>query len=151
VQLASNIATFRFLNFHQPPRKKLQTIGVIAQRLFRLAAAGNVPNDGNHHSSVIPLHRTQHDIDGELAAVLASSIELQTGAHGARVRFSYVVGTVIDMPAPESFRQQRLDCFTNQFRGGIAEHRLYLRISPGYFALLIDDNNRVRREFKETT
>src|SRR5260221_13766452 len=56
------------------------------QRLLEALALGDVADRARHQRALLSLERAQADLDRELAAVLASPVELEAPAHRTHAR-----------------------------------------------------------------
>jgi hypothetical protein len=95
--------------------------------------------------------RTQTDLDGELAAVLASGKQLQAAAHGAGVWIGLVAVPVTFVYGAESVGQQHFDGLTEQLLSGEAKQHLGLSVDDLDAARSIDDHDRIGCRLEQAT
>src|SRR5882757_6438641 len=117
--------------------------------LLRLLALADVADRAHDERAFLGLQRTQADFHGELSAVLAQAVELQTHSHGAGPRLGEIVGAMADMRFPETLRQQHLDRLSLELSDRISKEMLGLGVRIHDAAGEIDHDDAVGHGFQE--
>ena len=112
---------------------------------LRSLAHSDVPNGGRHQNPLGARERAEHDLDGKLTAVLATTDQLDAGADLLRQRLGGTAMAIGD----QAFREARGDDVAHrlaqQLVAGIAELRLGPGVQQHDAAGLVDHDHRVRR------
>jgi hypothetical protein len=77
------------------------------------SALADVANDGDDELLLTGCHRAEADLDGKLASVLTTTVELEAGAHFARSRIVDIPRSVRDVSGMKSLGDQFFDLFAN--------------------------------------
>ena len=107
-----------------------------AREFLMLLAFGDVSHRAENHNAVFGLDRTERDIRGEFAAVLAQRHQVAGGAHGSRFRMTeeLLALTIVLLPKPGG----------NQDFEGLVEELVAL-ITEQFFRLDVDEYNSPAR------
>ena len=96
-------------------------------------AVGNVADGGRRQGTVVPLERTQADLDRKFLPVFAAAEEGQADSHRPRVGISKKPVAVANVPLAKPLRNQKLNLLADQFVAAVAEE---------FFGLQVDQQNR---------
>src|SRR5260370_28714706 len=91
---------------------------------------------GNEHA-LLGLQRAEAYFYGKLLAVLAQTVEFQTGSHGTHSRVSGETTAVPRVLASEALRHQHLDFLPQQLFPPITKQFLHLGVDQHNLALLV--------------
>ena len=153
----------RVLQYHVKATCMQQLLAELAQRvevcsppldlalelLGRTLAVGDVADDGGDEQLIARLERTQADLDGKQAAILALRDEVEANAHRSRMRLGEVPATVTIMQPAQALGYQHLDRPADHLATIIAEEPLHLRVHDVDLALSIHDHDRIRRRLEQ--
>src|ERR1019366_3866569 len=89
--------------------------------LLGLYSCSDVTNGCRHQDSFWTLQRAQHDLDGEIAAILAASLEFNPRTNLLRQRLSRSSGTVSEQPFREAPLDDVLDLLAEEFVAVVSE------------------------------
>ncbi len=109
----------------------------------------DVADRGGDQDALGAFERAQHDLDGELAAVLAPPGELDAGADLLRQGVFRGAQGVRDQPFREAFRNDVLDLLPHQLVAAVAELLLRLHIEQHDLSGLVHHHHGVGRRFQQ--
>jgi len=89
--------------------------------------------------------RTQPNLDGELAPVFSTAIQIPPGSHGADFRRGKKAVAVDRQLSARSFRHEQFHRLTNQFCPGVSEELFHLGVDQGDHAVLTHHEHSGRR------
>src|ERR1700687_4633767 len=112
--------------------------------LFRGLAHADVADRRRYQDSFGALQRAQHDLDRKLAAILAPSSELKSGADLLRQRVFGGSQIVRDQPFRKTLRNDVLDLLPEQLIAAVAKLLLCLKVQKNDLAALVDHHHRIR-------
>ena len=120
------------VHHHHRVRRRLQQAAVAAlhlrQMLFGRLAHADVADRRRDQHALGAFQRAEHDLDGELAAVLAQRDQLDAGADLLGQRVLGGAQVVGDQPLGEAFRDDVRDLLAEQFVAAVAELLLRLHV-----------------------
>ena len=93
-----------------------QVLIVAPQRVKRRALFRHIAHKAQHHRAGRGLDRLEHDVDRELASILAQPKKIHGRTHLPRPRMGVVILSVTGVLASESLRNQALNRQPQQFR-----------------------------------
>ncbi len=117
--------------------------------LRRLAFA-DVAYGGGDEQAVRGLQGAEADLDGELGAVLAQSVQLQSGSHGADLLVVGVAVAVVGVMAAEAAGYEEFDGVAEEFFAPVAEKGLGLGVDEPDDSGVVDDDHGVRCRLQQT-
>ena len=116
----------------------LEFRGLLAEPVFRCLAFGDVARDAEGKVAAVYEHRAQHDVDQQLAALLAPGKQFEGSAHLPAVRFGHKLGTVPDVACGGAGRDQYFDRLADQLAAVVAEQGLGLGVRQRDAPRLVD-------------
>ena len=117
--------------------------------LLRRHSHGDVADRRRDQRAFGTLDRAEHDLDRELAAVLAPPRSLDPGAHLTHARGFAVEVPILDVPAVQPSRDQELHRLPGELVAAVAELPLGLDVDQDDLAGGVDDHHRVRSGFQQ--
>ena len=128
-----------------------KTFLTLPQGLFRPLAFGHITNRcRDQNIAALIVQWTEADFHGKGAAVFTSSKQLETAAHGTRMRSAVIGIPVLLMSVAEMFRNQDFDWLIEQFLPGVAKHAFGLRVDQQHPPGAIHNDHGIRRGFQQT-
>src|SRR5205807_1255917 len=112
-----------------------------AEFLLGLLAFGDVADGAGHQGAFLCLEGAEADLHGKLAAILAQTIELEIGAHGANPWIAEIPTAVSRMASSKALRDQNLDLLPDQLGARVTKQLLGLRVDEDDRPLAVDDHD----------
>jgi hypothetical protein len=120
-----------------------------AGRQLGLAPLADVADRRGDQRRVAGVDRAQADLDRELGAVAAATVQVEGDAHRPDLRGLHVLLAVADVGGAQGRGHQHLDRLTDELVAGVAEQALGLQVGVGDRAVLQDRDGRVGRGVDE--
>ena len=123
--------------------------GLSCERILGGLALGDVAYDTEDQLVAMKHHRTQHDVDRKLAAVLVQGEKLGVAAHRSGVCVGDIAAAMAGMEGSEAGRDQHFDRLVDQLASVVAEQGFRLRVRQNDAPGPVDDEQGIRCVFKD--
>ncbi len=110
----------------------------------------DVADRSRHQDAFGAFQRTQHKLDGKLAAVLPTGNKFDASPDLLRQCFCGAARAIRHQPLGKTLRNDVLHLLAHQFIAVVAELLFCLHVQQHDFAALVDHHHRVRRSFQQT-
>src|ERR1700722_2239392 len=117
--------------------------------LLGILADGDVANCSGNQDAFGAFHWAQHDLDGEITPVFASSHELNSGADLLGQSFGCGSRAIRDQAFGETLRNNVLNFLPNQLIAAVSELFLSLDVEENYLPVLVHNHHGIGSSFQE--
>ena len=124
-------------------------IGELTYERLAALAFGGVADRAQHERSLVGLERADADLDGELGAILAATVQIEVATHRPSLRIPQTASLVSAMAVPQPLGDQDPDALSDQLLAAVAEHPLSLCVGERDMAVRVDHHHRVGRGLQQ--